>query len=254
MDHSADDARHIREARARKAERRRAIVDARIADSIWRARFLTLDCEIAAIRAASEAGLRADWRPAPPERARVCRLPACRRHGACQGDALRRVCGIPPTPTPEPLTWPEPRVPPKPGRNEPDSTDTGPSFPSLPAPGPAARENRPSLDDLLSQLSPDILRTLTRQQGEDTEDPQPVAKDEPDPAEDATDDDDDGLALPRRYDPCDFRNYAGPATGGGRTPRETDPVFAPEPLPFAPPDDASPIGDRSALPRCRFPG
>ncbi len=241
MDHSADDARHIREARARKAERRPAIVDARIADAIWRARFIALDCEIAAIRAASEAGLRADWRPAPQERARGCRLPACRRHGACQSDAQRRVCGIPPTPAPEPLTWPEPRIPHTPGRN-----DTEPSLPPTPAP----RANRPSLDEIISQLSPDIRRTLARQQGKDTEDPLPVANTESERAED----DDDGLALPRPYDPCDFRNYAGPATGGVRVPRDTDPLIASEPPPLAAPDHAVPIGDRSALPRCRFPG
>lgn len=57
-----------------------------------RATLIELHREIAEIERLGEARARAAWRPAPPEKARICRLAPCRRHRACQSDAVRRAC------------------------------------------------------------------------------------------------------------------------------------------------------------------
>ncbi|VVT23454.1 hypothetical protein [Rhizobium sp. EC-SD404] len=52
----------------------------------------TVDEQLNAIGATIEAMARRRWRPPPAEEARRCDLAACRRHRACQSDAVRRAC------------------------------------------------------------------------------------------------------------------------------------------------------------------
>lgn len=51
-----------------------------------------VDAQLSAIGAALEVMARRNWRLPPPEEAQRCPLSACRRHRACQSDALRRAC------------------------------------------------------------------------------------------------------------------------------------------------------------------
>lgn len=52
----------------------------------------TVDEQLNAIGATIEAMARRRWRPPAAEDARRCDLAACRRHRACQSDAVRRAC------------------------------------------------------------------------------------------------------------------------------------------------------------------
>lgn len=51
-----------------------------------------VDAQLGAIGATLEVMARRQWRLPPTEDARTCPLAACRRHRACQSDAIRRAC------------------------------------------------------------------------------------------------------------------------------------------------------------------
>ncbi len=64
-----------------------------MADLKRRIALSTLRRDITRIRDEIEALAREGWQPHPRDDAACCRLAACRRHRACQSDAVRRACG-----------------------------------------------------------------------------------------------------------------------------------------------------------------